>query len=391
MGTSRQSPLLQYMKGLVPPRLKQAIRGLTRDCRYRPVLSQLRTPSEAGRFILMATPEHGNLGDHAIATAEHDFLADAFPEKEVCEITGDCYRALKAKIVPLVRHEDVLFITGGGFLGSLWMNEEELVRDIIVSFPGNRIVVFPQTVFFEENEEGALQLQISSEIFGRHGGILVAVRDKASAATAAKILGINGSNRVLYVPDMATYLEKSKDGADGDTSRTGILACLRMDKEKVRNESVLSIIEEIARNRRCSVKVTDTVVSRPVGTNERSRCLEGKLVEFREAELVVTDRLHGMLFAAITATPCIALDNLSGKVSGVYEWLQPLGYVKMAKAPGDLFKLEKELAPGKAYAYDRSLLLPAFEEFARQIRLFIHTEAKTNLGKGSPGGETAWN
>ena len=42
-----------------------------------------------------------------------------------------------------------------------------------------------------------------------------------------------------------------------------------------------------------------------------------------------------MLFAAVTGTPCIALDNVSKKVSGAYEWIQYLDYIQ--------FKDEKEI------------------------------------------------
>lgn len=48
------------------------------------------------------------------------------------------------------------------------------------------------------------------------------------------------------------------------------------------------------------------------------------------AQLVITDRLHAMIFAAITETPCIAMDNKSKKVKGVYEWIRDLPYVQYA-------------------------------------------------------------
>lgn len=41
-----------------------------------------------------------------------------------------------------------------------------------------------------------------------------------------------------------------------------------------------------------------------------------KYIKFRECELVITDRIHGMIFAAITGTPCIALSNY--KIKGTY-------------------------------------------------------------------------
>lgn len=38
---------------------------------------------------------------------------------------------------------------------------------------------------------------------------------------------------------------------------------------------------------------------------------------------MVTDRLHGMIFAYLAGTPCVFLDNKTKKVSGVYNtWLK---------------------------------------------------------------------
>ena len=53
-----------------------------------------------------------------------------------------------------------------------------------------------------------------------------------------------------------------------------------------------------------------------------------KLREFAASELVITDRLHGMIFAAVTETPCIVLNSRSHKIRGCYEWLKKLGYIR---------------------------------------------------------------
>ena len=44
--------------------------------------------------------------------------------------------------------------------------------------------------------------------------------------------------------------------------------------------------------------------------------------QFSKSKLVVTDRLHGMILSVITGTNCIAFDNSSGKVSGVYDTIK---------------------------------------------------------------------
>ena len=57
-----------------------------------------------------------------------------------------------------------------------------------------------------------------------------------------------------------------------------------------------------------------------------------KLIELiSHSGFVVTDRLHGMIMSIISGTPCIALDNSSKKVSGVYEFIKDISTVKLIK------------------------------------------------------------
>ena len=50
---------------------------------------------------------------------------------------------------------DIILITGGGFLGSLWLyNGEENVRNILKEYPDNKVIILPQTIYFEKNKRG---------------------------------------------------------------------------------------------------------------------------------------------------------------------------------------------------------------------------------------------
>ena len=60
----------------------------------------------------------------------------------------------------------------------------------------------------------------------------------------------------------------------------------------------------------------------------RKKEVKNKLEQFKKAKLIITDRLHGMIFATITATPCIAFGNSNGKVKNVYGWLKHNEYIK---------------------------------------------------------------
>lgn len=43
----------------------------------------------------------------------------------------------------------------------------------------------------------------------------------------------------------------------------------------------------------------------------RKEALSDLFDQFRSLQLIVTDRLHGMIFAAITSTPCIVFGNFN--------------------------------------------------------------------------------
>ena len=58
--------------------------------------------------------------------------------------------------------------------------------------------------------------------------------------------------------------------------------------------------------------------------NDKERMIEikKKIVEFSSCKIIVTDRLHGMIFSLIAGVPCVAIDNKNHKVSGVYKTIE---------------------------------------------------------------------
>ena len=64
------------------------------------------------------------------------------------------------------------------------------------------------------------------------------------------------------------------------------------------------------------------------------------LNKYRKSQLVITDRLHGMIFAAITSTPCIALGNYNHKIKACSKTLEHLGYIQYIE---DIDKIEEQI------------------------------------------------
>lgn len=75
--------------------------------------------------------------------------------------------------------KDLLVITGGGFLGSMWLyNAENTVREIITDYPDNKVVILPQTIFFENNERGKKEFLKTSRIYNNHDKLTICLREK---------------------------------------------------------------------------------------------------------------------------------------------------------------------------------------------------------------------
>ena len=101
--------------------------------------------------------------------------------------------------------------------------------------------------------------------------------------------------------------------------------------------------------------------------------------EFSSVQLVVTDRLHGMVFSAITGTPCIALDNISHKVYGAYQWLSYLPYLRFCSSIDEVEDAAKELLKLPPQNYDLKPLLPYYNEMRNVVKNAIeNVEQVTN-------------
>jgi len=326
---------------------------------YRSVILPLkseikRNPNAA---LLVMTPEHGNLGDHAIAVAEEAILQKQ--KIPFIEITGYQLEVLKKFEMMKLMNGHVILINGGGNLGTLWMNIECLQREIVQSNPRSPILILPNTVFYEESEWGREELRKSIQIYNQHKRLIIYAREKTSYEFMKPIY-----NDVRLMPDMVMSLRKDGRGL----KRNGCLLCLRSDREKTRTEGQEAIIRRQAETAfGGNVRDTDMIEGDRILPSERESALERKYSEFASAELVITDRLHGMIFCAITGTPCIVINSKSPKVRGCYEWIRNLDYIRFAEDASDIVKLWKEI-PTCEHHYNNTQLQKYFCELEEVVK-----------------------
>ena len=320
----------------------------------------------ARRVFLLDTPGHVNLGDHAIVIAMRKFMQAYFPEDEIYEFTFDECTYCMEKIAGKIRQNDLLLIPGGGFIGTLWQREQENVLHILETCAEFQIIIFPQTLYFDMSANGEKELERFCAALKKCKNVSLFVRDKKSFGFA-KEKGIDQMAEITLVPDIVTWLpcKLKKQGR----RQKKVLFCLRDDLEKQADTKVLESIKRELVVRGYEVLETSTVSGRNISKQEREQSVREKLEEFSQAELVITDRLHGMIFSAITSTPCIAMDNLSRKVSGGYEWLKYLEYIQMVEPETISMDSVKKMLDYNGKGYSRQPLEQYYGKIKHSIRL----------------------
>lgn len=276
-----------------------------------------------GAIVLLATPIHGNLGDHAIVYAEYNILKRIFQEKDIVEVPNNIYLRFPQLVEQCITSSDIVVIDGGGSLGSLWPNEDDKIRDIIERFQSHSIYVFPQTCYYDFSFEENSRLETNRKSYEAACDLMIMLRDKSSYDFMRSFFP---NVRTCFLPDIALSLHPLIPRM----KRQGVLLCFRKDCEKVIDEGELEMLYDRLQNLGISYTFTSTVIQQRVTRLNRKKELMKKWKEFSAAELIITDRLHAMIFAVITETPCIAMDNKSKKVTGVYEWIQDLSFIQCA-------------------------------------------------------------
>lgn len=304
--------------------------------------------------FLIFTPEHANLGDHAIAYAEQKMLDSI--GISYYEVTNKQLEILQYYNLMSVFDGSFILVTGGGNLGSLWTWIENINRCIITENPNSTIFILPNSIYY--GTEDKLYFEESRKIYNSHNSLFLYAREKLSYSFMSKAY-----NNVKLIPDMVLSLDYSSV----DNDRRGCILCLRNDREAtLTKEERLSIAVYAKSIFKSGITVSDTVLNHNVSVIDRESALLEKFNEFSHAELIITDRLHGMIFAAITGTNCIVLDSKSPKLRGCYEWIKHLDYIKFID---DVSMIEHTYhnMPKTKNLYDNKFILEQIDELKTDI------------------------
>ena len=303
---------------------------------YRSVLS-----SSSKKVVLMGTPTHPNIGDSAIVLAEYAFLEKCgFANSDVIEITFEDLRKLNYSVKKILKKCAIICWHGGGNMGTIWPHEEKLrrcgMRRLPTEFPS---LVFPQTIYYEDTPKGQLEKKNSIPIYNGRSGLTIVAREQLSYEIMCRLYP---KTQVVVSPDIVLSCEANTFGVEKQ-DRNGILLCLRCDKERFIDNELRSEIEDCVTAMGVPWRYTDMYAEEQITKENRAEIVRKKMTEIASSKLIITDRLHGMVFAALTETPCLVLGNNNHKVKGTYEWIKHLPYIRFAESTEELLRIPKML------------------------------------------------
>ncbi len=286
-------------------------------------------------FYLMA-PAYGNVGDEAIVEASLAFLRDMFSEYTVIDVDYlDTLQSLK-EIKRIIKPNDLIVLQGGGNIGTLYYDAEIMREFIIKKFPYTTIISMPQSMYFDTTARGRNRYIKCKKIYNGHQNLTLVARENYSYN---EMLNAFDKCKVLLNPDIVFYYS-SRISYTKSYERSGIMTCLRTDAEDILGEKRYELIHCLY-DKFDNVIISDTCVPRGIPNVIRECEVISLINQFRKVKIVITDRLHGMVIAALTNTPCLVLPSLDKKILGTYEWIKDVEFISFMNDYSSITFIEK--------------------------------------------------
>ena len=297
------------------------------------------TPLITGDYRLLEIPDYSNVGDMLIFQGELAFLKTVRHKcLEMASMRSFAYR------LPRISAKELLVFRGGGYFGNLWQSGFAFQEKMLLAYPNNPMVIFPQSVHFTDDAV----LRDAVIRYGEHKNLTICLRDKASYEFVKK----HFKNDALLVPDMAFYADIARYVRGSKVRSSKSLLLKRDDKEFMQNAALESI------SKRLDVDVSDwPAMSEPISQLElfmrrigshpeifsvfsdwfvkaiyRPYVLRSGVKFLQQYSHIYSTRLHGCILGFLLGKHVSAFDNSYGKISSLIRtWLNDCDNVELCQ------------------------------------------------------------
>ena len=313
-----------------------------REVRSRTLATLREALGDARDVAILDAPNQRNVGDSLIWEGELAYLKSLGVNlRYVADLKGYDARDVRSALPA----GGVILLHGGGNFGDLWqghqMHRERIVREL----PDYRIVQLSQSIFFS-SESRAEQ---AHDLLRKHPDFHVLIRDELSMERARQMLP---DLRVTYCPDMALGFSPTVSSGAAAPDRS-VLVIARADKEAAsglaavapdwlgerdvqvtdwgrhaadarrwKNARAVARLHHLLIVARRRLRITPVlprrVTERAIRTINQVN-VQSAVDLYAGAPLIVVDRLHAHVLAALLGIPHVALDNNYRKIGSVFD------------------------------------------------------------------------
>ncbi|MEI2558233.1 polysaccharide pyruvyl transferase family protein [Acinetobacter pittii] len=292
------------------------------------------TPLINSDYVYWDLPYHINIGDTLIWQGTLDYLS----QLNYKMLDFGSYGTIS---FPEIDKNVVILMHGGGNFGDIYSTSQDLRKDVIEKYKGNRIIILPQTIHFYDKEKEKEDLLY----FSKHENLFLCVRDKLSYEIAIRYLD---KSKVLLLPDMAFCIKPERLVCQKEnTTKSLLMRRIDVEAKKVDDTlykltdvhsdwptfekipySMLTIMRlcNISKKTTKSKKGNKTFLSKIIDkiaiTYMKDNLFKQGVEFIGEYDTIYTTRLHGCILALLLNKKVILLDNSYGKNMGFYNaWL----------------------------------------------------------------------
>lgn len=288
-------------------------------------------------YVLYGLPNYTNVGDVLIWEGALELLKKIpYRCKGVCSWneypTND------------VAGDSIILVLGGGYFGDVWRNAWEYVLDGIRFYKGNRIIILPMSIYYQDDS----LRKADADYLAEFKDLIICARDNFSFQYAK----IFFQNQVLLVPDLAWCIDNSKLARWSQEQSDKVLLLKRCDKELASDEIIVpeSNVEmhdwPTIESKTKSEILFDRIVRTLRKIRRRwpwSRPFVKRLIDwlfyffFRRQMIsrgvsfislykkIYTTRLHALILSVLLGKEVYLIDNSYGKLSACFDtWLKGL-------------------------------------------------------------------
>lgn len=181
------------------------------------------------KCLLLDAPFHENVGDILIYEGEMSLF-----KKYNIDLVG----TFSYKTFTHIKIDTDTFIAihGGGNMGDIYPEHLKFLESILLLYPNNRIIVFPQTFYFQNKDE---ENRILSNL-SRFENLYICSRDTRSYNIVSKYFKNPGQS--LLVPDMAFFIDRNELLKSVETTTKKVLFIKRVDAEQTNRNNITNNI-----------------------------------------------------------------------------------------------------------------------------------------------------